>query len=179
MSDGYTLRGDRHRTATGIATETPQLGPGKEQVETSYPANISSRQDRNREFRWEERATLTTGASIRQQIEECIRALHRGELTEEDLRQVIRMIHPDPRQDLLYLQADSTSLGSRLLGLALVENGEIVEVADDPNDWPYKTPLEAIRDGWRVIQFPNLALMMDERRSYGLGCEFILERWSD
>jgi hypothetical protein len=32
---------------------------------------------------------------------------------------------------------------------------------------------------WRVIQFPNLTLMMDERRTYGLGCEFILERWSE
>jgi hypothetical protein len=63
--------------------------------------------------------------------------------------------------------------------MALVQNGRIVEVPDDPNDWPYKTPLEAIRDGWRVIQFPNLALMMDETRTYGMGCEFILERWSE
>jgi hypothetical protein len=124
---------------------------------------------------------LTTGASIKQQIEACIRALQRGELTEKDLCRVIRMVEtpPRPRQDLLYLQAGSTSLESRLLGMALIENGRVVEVPDDPNDWPYKTPLEAIRDGWRVIQFPNLALMMDETRSYGLGCEFILERWSE
>ena len=48
----------------------------------------------------------------------------------------------------------------------------------DPEEWPYRTVVEAIRDGWRVIQFPNLALLLDEKRSYGLGCEFILERRS-
>jgi hypothetical protein len=124
---------------------------------------------------------LTTGARIKQQIEECIRALRRGELTEEDFRQVIRTADAAsrPRQDLLYLQAGSTSPASAVVGISLIQNGRVVELPDDPNDWPYKTPLEAIRDGWRVIQFPNLALMMDETRTYGLGCEFILERMSD
>ncbi len=81
---------------------------------------------------------------------------------------------PKVRQDLLYLQAASTSLDSPVHGVLLVENGEIVEPLE--TRWPYRTVLEAIRDGWRVIQFPNLALMMDESRTYGLGCEFILER---
>src|SRR5207244_7081788 len=117
---------------------------------------------------------------IKQEIEGCLEKHRHGELTEQELREVIEAIDsPPPKcQDLLYLQAGSTSLESRLLGLALIENGRVVELPDDPNDWPYKTPLEAIRDGWRVIQFPNLALMMDETRTYGLGCEFILERWS-
>ena len=124
---------------------------------------------------------MTTGARIKQQIERCLEKHRHGELTEQELREVIEAIDsPPPKcQDLLYLQAGSTSLESRLLGLALIENGRVVELPDDPNDWPYKTPLEAIRDGWRVIQFPNLALMMDETRTYGLGCEFILERWSE
>jgi hypothetical protein len=124
---------------------------------------------------------LTTRAEIKRQIEDCIRALGRGELTEHDLRHVIEAIDaaPRPRQDLLYLQAGSTSVGSPVLGMALVRNGEIVEPPNDPKNWPYKTPLEAIRDGWRVIQFPDLGLMVDETRSYGLGCEFILERGSE
>jgi hypothetical protein len=124
---------------------------------------------------------LTTGTSIKQQIEACIVRLRHGELTEQDLRQVIEAIDsPPPRcQDLLYLQAGSTSVASGVLGMALVQNGRMVELPDDPNDWPYKTPLDAIRDGWRVIQFPNLALMVDETRTYGLGCEFILERGSE
>ena len=78
------------------------------------------------------------------------------------------------RQDLLYLQAAATGLDSPVHGVLLVENGEIVE--PEESRWPYRTVLDAIRDGWRVIQFPNLALMMDESRTYGLGCEFILER---
>ena len=62
--------------------------------------------------------------------------------------------------------------------MALVENGEIVDVADDPGEWPYQTVLEAIRDGWRIVQFPNAALALDTGRTYGLGAEFILERLS-
>lgn len=77
-------------------------------------------------------------------------------------------------QDLLYLQAISTSVASPVHGMMLVENGEVHE--PDESRWPYRTVLDAIRDGWRVIQFPNLALMTDESRTYALGCEFILER---
>lgn len=77
-------------------------------------------------------------------------------------------------QDLLYLQAVTTSVASPVHGMTLVSNGELTE--PDEAHWPYRTVLEAIRDGWRVIQFPNLALMTDESRTYGLGCEFILER---
>jgi hypothetical protein len=124
---------------------------------------------------------LTERIRIKQQIEACIVRLRRGELTEQDLRQVIEAIDSTPpkRQDLLYLQAGSSSLASAVLGMALVQDGRMVDLPDDPNNWPYKTPLDAIRDGWRVIQFPNLALMMDETRTYGLGCEFILEKWSE
>ena len=52
----------------------------------------------------------------------------------------------------------------------------MADVSEDSKDWPYQSVLEAIRDGWRVVQFPNLALLMDESRTYGLGCEFILEK---
>ena len=79
-------------------------------------------------------------------------------------------------QDLLYIQTNSTSLDAGLLGMTLVVDGQIVDVAEDPVDWPYQTILEAIQDGWHVVQFPNLALLMDESRTYGLGCEFILEK---
>ena len=79
-------------------------------------------------------------------------------------------------QDLLYIQTNSTSLDAGLLGMTLVVDGQIVDDAEDPVDWPYQTVLEAIQDGWHVVQFPNLALLMDESRTYGLGCEFILEK---
>jgi hypothetical protein len=115
---------------------------------------------------------------LEQEIERCIAELQHGELTEESLRRVLGAVQPSPRrrQDLLYLQAGSTSPGAPVHGMLLVEDGEIREPPEDPDQWPYRTVLEAIRDGWRIIQFPNLTLMLDERRTYGLGCEFILER---
>lgn len=116
---------------------------------------------------------------VKKQLEACVASLTRGELTEEQLRQAIDLIDGvnEPKQDLLYLQAGGTSLSSGVHGMLMVRSGEIWEGPTNPDDWPYKTVLEAIRDGWRVIQFPNLALMLDESRTYGLGAEFILERW--
>ena len=77
----------------------------------------------------------------------------------------------------MYLQTQGSSLAAAVHGMALVQDGEIREGPANVEEWPYRSPLEAIRDGWRVIQFPNMALMLDESRTYGLGCEFILERW--
>lgn len=116
----------------------------------------------------------------RRQIEDCIKAFHLGTLTEGDLRQTLEELSAaKPQcQDLLYLQTSNTSLNSSVHGMALVENGEISDGPTDPEDWPYKTPLQAMRDGWRIVQFPNMALLLDESKTYGLGCEFILERWS-
>ena len=59
--------------------------------------------------------------------------------------------------------------------MSLMQDGEISEPA--PDNWPYETVLDAIRDGWRIIKFPEMALLLDESRTYGLGCEFILEKW--
>ena len=80
------------------------------------------------------------------------------------------------RQDLLYLQASGTSPASSVVGMLLVENGQLSEGPANPDEWPYRSVLDAIRDGWRVVQFPNLALLVDESRTYGIGCEFILEK---
>ena len=61
--------------------------------------------------------------------------------------------------------------------MRIVTNGIISDGPENPDDWPYQSVLEAVRDGWRIIKFPELALMMDESRTYGLGFEFILERY--
>ena len=44
------------------------------------------------------------------------------------------------------------------------------------DEWPYNSVLEAMNDGWRVIKFPEMALMLQEDKTFGLGCEFILEK---
>ena len=80
------------------------------------------------------------------------------------------------RQKLLYLQAQSTAVDSGVIGMSIVEDGQVHEGPDDPAQWPYKTVLEAINDGWRVVKFPEMALIMEEDKTFGLGCEFILEK---
>ena len=48
---------------------------------------------------------------------------------------------------------------------------------DEPDDWPYQTVHEAMLDGWRIVKFPEMTLMLvGENETYGLGCEFILEK---
>jgi len=79
-------------------------------------------------------------------------------------------------QDLLYLNATANSLTSEVLAMRIVENGEISDGPDNADDWPYQCVLDAIRDGWHIIKFPELALTMDESRTYGFGFEFILTR---
>ncbi len=62
--------------------------------------------------------------------------------------------------------------------MALVQDGRMVEDLPGPEQWPYQNVLDAIQDGWRIISFPNQALMLDESRAYDLGCEFILGKWN-
>ena len=114
-------------------------------------------------------------------VEALAAELQQGTLTEAGLRQGIAdIVEADKpkRQDVLYLQAVTTSPGAAVVGMLLVEDGELHEGPPNPEDWPYQTVLDAVRDGWRIISFPNMALLaVDEKEFYGLGAEFILERW--
>lgn len=115
---------------------------------------------------------------VRRRLQDCL-ALHaRGALTAVHLQELLDLLaEPGPAlQDLLYLQCASTALTSPVLGMQLVTDGRIQPEPESAADFPYATVLAAMRDGWRVVQFPNLALLLDEQRTYGLGCEFILER---
>ena len=115
---------------------------------------------------------------LTEKLENCIREFREGTLSEEVLQDALAAAHRDgsKNQDLLYLQATSTSLTSQVHGMLLMQDGQIADEIPDAENWPYQTVLQAIRDGWRVVQFPNQALLLDETRTYGLGCEFILER---
>lgn len=123
--------------------------------------------------------------ALRIEVDACIDALRRGELTEERLRALRDRVDAAraPRQDLLYLQTMNSSLLSPVRGMARVIDGRLdegpaeQEGAGPGEEWPYRCVLDAIRDGWRVIQFPDLSLLMEESRAMGLGCEFILEKW--
>ena len=118
-------------------------------------------------------------AQNQQQIEACVAALNRGSLTEEYLRQAFAAVAPadNARQDLLYLQSSTVGIDCQVIGMRLLIDGLLDDGPEDPEDWPYQSVLAAIQDGWRVISFPNLVLLMDESKTYGLGHEFILEKW--
>ena len=110
---------------------------------------------------------------MREQIQGWLDKLRQGSLQAADLQAALDQ---SPRQQLLYLQAASTGVDSAVLGMALVCDGQVHEGPQDPADWPYQTVLAAINDGWRVVKFPELALLLQEDQTYGLGCEFILEK---
>ena len=119
----------------------------------------------------------------KQQIQGWLDKLRAGTLVEADLQQVLDHLSngtsdgaPPKRQRLLYLNTGSTGVDSQVLGMSLVENGQILEGPDDVDEWPYNSVLEAMNDGWRAIKFPEMALMLQEDKTFGLGCEFILEK---
>ena len=117
------------------------------------------------------------GSTITNQVETCIDELRQGTLTEQSLMRIVEIAdEARTMQDILYLHAAANSPASEVLAMRIVESGEISDGPEDPGDWPYQTVLEAIRDEWRVVKFPELALMMDESRTYSLGFEFIRER---
>ena len=120
---------------------------------------------------------MIMSSTIEHQVERCIDELRQGTLTERHLRRIAEVAdEARATQDLLYLHASTSSLISEVLAMRIVQNGEISDGPEDPADWPYQSVLEAVRDGWCVVKFPELALMMDESRTYSLGFEFILER---
>jgi hypothetical protein len=112
-------------------------------------------------------------------LDKLLEELNAGTLTADRLRQdVTSMCAQRGTQDLLYLQATRTSLTSQIVGMTMICDGKVDEGAADADDWPYQTVLEAVQDGWRIISFPNMALMtVDIKEAYGLGFEFILEKW--
>ncbi len=118
----------------------------------------------------------------KQQIQGWLDKLRAGTLVEADLQQALDCLDKAPDDDspkqqrLLYLNTGNTGVDSQVLGMALVENGEILEAPDDVDEWPYNSVLEAMNDGWRIIKFPEMALLLQEDKTFGLGCEFILEK---
>ncbi|MBT5875670.1 MAG: hypothetical protein HOH43_19760 [Candidatus Latescibacteria bacterium] len=108
-----------------------------------------------------------------------IRDRHKqGELTMKDIDQVISMAEKaNTKQSILYVQAGSTHPHSMVLGLSIYEEGKNPDAVDEEGNLIYTTLKDALDDGWRIVKFPDMSLVMDEQNTYGLGYEFILERW--
>ena len=110
---------------------------------------------------------------IRQQFEA-------GVLTIEDIDKALAMaesVSVALRQSLLYLQAHSTNPHSAVVGISIYEDGADSDGLDEKGEFRYRSIKEALDDGWRIIKFPEMSLAMHEQDTYGLGYEFVLERW--
>lgn len=115
---------------------------------------------------------------VKQQLENCLRALAEGTLTEAELRSVLTTLDAaPPRQQLLFLRTAGPTVDSGVVGMLLLNHGQLQEGPENPDDWPFHSVIDAIQDGWRVTKFPELSLAIDETRTYEVGCEFILEKW--
>lgn len=115
-------------------------------------------------------------SSIKEWLENCIEKLNAGDLTEEDLYNVNTALNSE-KQLVLYLYSKSTNLRSPLGAWALYDP----TVPDEPmlpsQDAPYGSVLDAVHDGWRIVQFPRPELhnFSDVENTY-LSFEFILEK---
>ena len=115
---------------------------------------------------------------VKEQLEQCLDKFRAGTLTEQDLQQALENIDTVAKpQRLLYLQATNTSVTSSVEGMSIVDSDGVHNGPDEPEEWPYQTVHEAMLDGWRIVKFPEMTLMLvGENETYGLGCEFILEK---
>src|SRR5258708_32115097 len=103
------------------------------------------------------------------EVDQILEQFRHGQLTDQTLRQALERRPVPKHQDLLYLETSNSSLIGGVLGMTLVCDGQIVAPVTGAATWPYANVLEAIRDGWRVIKFPELALLLNEERTIGLG----------
>jgi hypothetical protein len=103
-----------------------------------------------------------------------------GRLTDADFDELQELLSSatTPRQQLLYLQATSTSPLSRVVGAARYLPGERHDdYTLDPTGFPYETVMQAVEDGWRIIQFPVPPTTFSDQALDYLGFEFVLERF--
>lgn len=115
-------------------------------------------------------------STINEWLDNCIEKLNAGILTEDDLKDVMDVLNSE-QQLILYLYSKSTNLRSPLGAWALYDP----TAPDDPilpsQEPPYASVLDAVRDGWRIVQFPRPELysFSDVENAY-LNFEFILEK---
>jgi hypothetical protein len=86
------------------------------------------------------------------------------------------------RQKVLVLYLANSALDSPVKGWSIYDGtGQTRPTTGDSSTPPYSTGLEALQDGWRVIQFPQLIPPypnMEYTTSFQM-YEFIFEQWVD
>ena len=86
------------------------------------------------------------------------------------------------KQNLLYLQAESVSIRSKVIAMALhlPVPDSVTQIEPTGVEFPYATVHEAVIDGWRVVSFPSPKepATTDDDLTI-LGYEFILEKMEE
>ena len=97
-------------------------------------------------------------------------------LEEADLGRLAGLIEGG-RQQVLYLYSKSTNMRSSLASWVRYDPTRPHEPTLPEDEPPYRSVLDAVADGWRVVQFPVSKLYTYESvdNDY-LGYEFILEK---
>ena len=107
--------------------------------------------------------------------------LREGTLSPQDLDELAAQAgRPrNSRQRLLYLHAQTPSIGSPLVAAALHEPvpGGVSQMDPSQKDPQYNTVHEAIIDGWHVIHFPLQTAPFEDREIDILGYEFVLQKF--
>ena len=114
---------------------------------------------------------------LKTQLHLCLDRFRAGKLSEEDLRTAVDLVDRPRKQSILYIQAPTTHPHDIVIGMSIYEKGKNFEGVDDSGKFLYQTINKALEDGWRIIKFPETAVAMDDQNTYGLGFEFVLERW--
>lgn len=102
--------------------------------------------------------------------------LEAGSLTTQDLDRLAKLVET-PRQLVLYLYSKSTNMRSPLASWMLYDATKPQEPTLPSKKAPYESVLDAVADGWRIVQFPEAKLYRyDGVDNDYLGFEFILEK---
>lgn len=102
--------------------------------------------------------------------------LEAGQLGPQDLDELYRLARGG-RQRLLYLYALQPTVRAGLVASTLQDATHASQIDPMAEELPYRSVMDAVADGWRVIHFPDHRAPFQEGRVDILGYEFVLEKY--
>jgi hypothetical protein len=126
--------------------------------------------------------TSSINARLQAWIDDAKSRLASGTFSADDLSRLAEQLELSRpkvlRQRLLYLHAQTPSIGSGLIAATLHEpvKGGVSQMDPLQKDPTYQSVHEAIIDGWEVIHFPLQQAPIDDREIDILGYEFVLQK---
>lgn len=118
-------------------------------------------------------------SEVRQWIAESREKLEGNGLDGGDLDRLEAVLENLSPPKIMYLTARSINMRSGIVGWVVFVPGEKPKLKLPSDEPPYDSVLEAVADGWRVVQYPisKLYEYKDLENDY-VGFDFILEKWN-